>query len=163
MISDPLNAKCSMPLDLDSVVDVAYDTYILQWLFIPSLYWSARTFMWVKQEWFTWLLGLLMFSVGHLVEFQLPLPNNCLSNNGLEPTWVTVSGCHGCPLFPRSYHQCGGFSQQHEELACGGVFPQSYTDTRHHFFCKVMNLSLFAGCFFLDTLYLCIKRTTSSV
>ena len=36
MINDPLNAKCSMLLDLDCVVDVAYDTYILQWLFIPS-------------------------------------------------------------------------------------------------------------------------------
>lgn len=38
--------------------------------------------------------------------------------------------------------------------------------TRIHdtiFFCKVMNLSLFPGCFFLDTLYLFIKRTTSSV
>lgn len=28
---------------------------------------EPRTFVWVKPEWFTWLLGLLMFSVGHLV------------------------------------------------------------------------------------------------
>ena len=28
--------------------------------------------MWVKPEWFTWLLGLLMFSVGHLTAIASP-------------------------------------------------------------------------------------------
>lgn len=43
-----------------------FNDYFVLWLVLVTLVSVARpeTFTWVNQEWFTWLLGLLMFSVG---------------------------------------------------------------------------------------------------
>ncbi|CAE7701578.1 BASS2 [Symbiodinium pilosum] len=43
-----------------------FNDYFVLWLAVVTLVSVARpaTFTWVNQEWFTWLLGLLMFSVG---------------------------------------------------------------------------------------------------
>eukprot|EP00434_Breviolum_minutum_P029972 symbB.v1.2.026503.t1/scaffold2653.1/size73901/7 len=49
----------------EQIVSRINDNFVL-WLVLVTLTAISfpETFMWVKQEWFTWLLGLLMFSVG---------------------------------------------------------------------------------------------------
>ena len=54
---------------------------------------QPRTFTWVNQEWFTWLLGLLMFSVGCSAAVQCAafLCNRGFAECGLDCQGLTTS------------------------------------------------------------------------